>query len=51
MQFLKSDFANKVVVQVWGRFPFPRGVRRLIQWVLSPKFIVGVVAVVFVNRI
>ncbi len=47
MQFLKSDFANKVVVQVWGRFPFPRGVRRLIQWVLSPKFIVGVVAVVF----
>jgi ADP-ribose pyrophosphatase YjhB (NUDIX family) len=47
MQLLKSDFVKTLVVQTWGRFPFPRPVRRLIQWVLSPKFIVGVVAVVF----
>lgn len=47
MRLLKSDFAKTLVVQTWGRFPFPRPVRRLIQWVLSPKFIVGVVAVVF----
>jgi 8-oxo-dGTP pyrophosphatase MutT (NUDIX family) len=47
MQLLKSEFAKTLLVQTWGRFPFPRPVRRLIQWTLSPKFIVGVVAVVF----
>src|SRR6478609_863234 len=45
--FMKSTPVQTVIVQVWGHFPFPRWLRRLIQWTLSPKFIVGVVALVF----
>ena len=43
----QSRLIQTLIVQTWGHLPFPRAVRAAIQWVLSPKFIVGVVALVF----
>ncbi|HUP27692.1 MAG TPA: NUDIX domain-containing protein, partial [Chloroflexia bacterium] len=37
---------NKTLVYLWGRIPFPRRVRTALIWLLSPKFTVGVVALV-----
>jgi ADP-ribose pyrophosphatase YjhB (NUDIX family) len=46
MSILKSRPVETILVRAWG-LPFPRPLRRAIQWMLSPKFIVGVVALVF----
>jgi ADP-ribose pyrophosphatase YjhB (NUDIX family) len=46
MAILKSTLVQTVLVRAWG-LPLPRPLRRAVQWVLSPKFIVGVVALVF----
>src|SRR5438067_39941 len=47
MRLFKSAPVQTLIIQTWSRFPFPAALRRWIQWTISPKFIVGVVAVVF----
>ena len=37
---------NKTLTYLWGHIPFPRRVRTALIWLLSPKFTVGVVALV-----
>jgi ADP-ribose pyrophosphatase YjhB (NUDIX family) len=47
MRLLKSRPVQTLIVQTWGRAPFPAWLRRVIQWTISPKFLIGVVALVF----
>ena len=37
---------NTTLTYLWGHIPFPRRVRTALIWLLSPKFTVGVVALV-----
>ncbi len=37
---------NSTLTYLWGHIPFPRRVRTALLWLLSPKFTVGVVALI-----
>ncbi len=45
-QFVISRMPNSTLTYLWGHIPFPRRVRTALLWLLSPKFTVGVVALV-----
>lgn len=41
---------NSTLTYLWGHIPFPRRVRTALIWLLSPKFTVGVVALLRDNE-